>query len=69
MAKFGYISILTGILIFIGYVMYQMMIEISLPFILKIALILIVLGIVIVIVKQFVDKKTEKSEMEAYKKY
>jgi len=69
MAKIGYISILTGILIFVGYAMYQMMIEISMPLILKFAVILIVLGIIVVVIKQFVEKKNEKKESEDYKKY
>lgn len=69
MAKLGYSSILTGVLIFISYAMYQMMVEISMPLILKLALILIVLGTIVVLIKQFVDKKNEKKESEDYKKY
>lgn len=69
MAKIGYLSIISGILIFVGYVMYQIMIEVSMPFILKIALILIVIGILIVIIKQFVDRSIEKKESDDYKDY
>jgi len=69
MAKIGYLSIITGILIFIGYGMYQLMIDLSMPYILKLALILIVLGVIVVIGKQIFDRKAEKSETEDYKKY
>jgi len=69
MAKVGYLSIITGILIFVGYIMYQMMIEVGMPFILKVALILIVLGIIIVIIKQFIDRNIEKKESDDYKNY
>ena len=51
MAKFGYISILTGILILIGYVMYQLMIDLAMPLLTKLGLILIVLGVVVIIIK------------------
>lgn len=69
MAKIGYLSIITGILIFIGYGMYQLMVDLSMPYILKLALVLIVLGIIIVIGKQIFDRKAEKSETEDSKKY
>ena len=69
MAKFGYISILTGILILIGYVMYQLMIDLAMPFLIKLGLILIVLGVVVIIIKQIVGRKAEKKEADEYKKY
>jgi tetrahydromethanopterin S-methyltransferase subunit E len=69
MAKFGYISILTGILILIGYVMYQLMIDLAMPFLIKLGLILIVLGVVVIIIKQIVGRKAEKEESDEYKKY
>ena len=69
MAKFGYISILTGILILIGYVMYQLMIDLAMPLLIKLGLILIVLGVVVIIIKQIVGRKAEKEESDEYKKY
>lgn len=69
MTKLGYLSIITGLLIFIGYGMYQLMIDLSMPFILKVALIMIVLGVVVIIGKQIVDRRNEKSETDDYKKY
>jgi tetrahydromethanopterin S-methyltransferase subunit E len=69
MAKFGYISILTGILILIGYVMYQLMIDLAMPFLIKLGLILIVLGVVVIIIRQIVGRKAEKEEADEYKKY
>jgi membrane protein implicated in regulation of membrane protease activity len=69
MDKLGFLAILAGILMLIGYWLYIMLIEISLPFFIKIAIILIVVGIVFVLFKQLFDRRKEKEEMKDYKDY
>ncbi len=49
--------------------MYQLMIDLAMPFLIKLGLILIVLGVVVIIIKQIVGRKAEKKEADEYKKY
>lgn len=67
MGKVGVVAIISGILMLIGYWLYMMLIEISLPLYIRVAIILVVLGIATVIIKQLFDRKGEKEETDAYK--
>lgn len=67
MGKLGYVSIIVGLLTIVGYVFYQMASEVSMPFIMNLALVLIVFGVVIVLIKQLFDRQNEKKEEEEFK--
>lgn len=67
MSKIGVVAIISGILMLIGAWLYVMLIKISLPMFIRIAIILVVLGVLMVIIKQFFDRKHEKEETDAYK--
>jgi len=68
MSKIGYISIVMGFIILVGYGLIQLLISPA-PAIIKLGLVLIVCGIIIIIFKQIDDRSVEKKEEDEYKKY
>lgn len=69
MDRFGFLSIIVGIMIIIAYSVYTILGSLEVPFLIKSAITLIVLGVVVVIVKQISDRKKEIKENEEYKDY
>lgn len=69
MDKLGFLAIIAGIMIIIGFSVYSVLGSLEVPIIIKLAITLIVLGIVVVIVKQISDRKKEIKENEEYKDY
>ena len=66
MSKVGSYLIVLGSLILLGYTSYHLLIA-TMPIILKIALILIVVGVFLVLYKQIKERQIEKKEQENYK--
>ena len=66
MSKVGSYLIVLGSLILLGYISYHLLIA-TMPFILKIAVILIVVGVFLVLYKQIKERQIEKKEQENYK--
>ncbi|MCH4889166.1 hypothetical protein EZV73_16340 [Acidaminobacter sp. JC074] len=66
MNKMAYGLIVTGIIIVLAYIVYQLLIA-TMPLILKIAIIFILTGISLLIFKLLKDRKTEVKEQEKYK--
>lgn len=69
MDRIGFLSIIAGIMIIIGYSVYSILGSLEVPMIIKLAITLIVLGIIAVIAKQITDRKKEIQENEEYKDY
>lgn len=66
-SRFGFLSIITGILMLIGSWLYYMLIKFELPLYYRIAIMLIVIGAILILIKQVFDRVGEKKESEDYK--
>ena len=66
MSKLAYGLIISGIVIVVAYIVFQLLIA-SMPLILKIAILFILSGITLLIIKQLKDRKVEVNEQEKYK--
>lgn len=69
MDRVGFLAIISGIMIIIGYSVYSILGSLEVPFIIKSAITLIILGIIAVIIKQIADRRKEIKENEEYKDY
>lgn len=67
MDKLGVIAILSGILLVVAYVAYELIVSITAPFIIKVAISLILVGLIFVIIKQVQDRMIEKNEHDQFK--
>lgn len=69
MSKLGYLSILLGILIIVVYGIYTMLLDLSIPIPIKIALLTIVGGIIIIIINLIIQRRREKIEEDDSSEY
>lgn len=67
MGRIGFLSILTGIFMLIGSWLYYMLVKFELPLYYRIAIMLIVAGVIIIIIKQLYDRAKEVKENDSYK--
>ncbi len=69
MKKVGYYLIILGFIILIGYGIYNLIIDYSMPLVIKIPLLLIVLGSIIIIIIQINQRREERKEEDDSSKY
>lgn len=69
MGRVGFIAMLLGVLMLIGSWLYHMLLTFEIPLYYRIAIILIVSGAIIILIKQLFDRTKEKKENEEYKQY
>ncbi|MBN2795974.1 MAG: hypothetical protein JXR88_11250 [Clostridia bacterium] len=67
MGRVGFLSILTGMFMLIGSWLYYMLVKFELPLYYRIAIMLIVAGVIIIIIKQLFDRAKEVKENDSYK--
>lgn len=69
MKKVGCISIILGIFTIVGYSLYIGLSDLEVPIFVKVGISFIVFGIVIILIKQIYNRKSEKKEENKYKDY
>lgn len=67
MGRIGFVAIITGILMLIGSWLYFMFVKVDLPLYYRIAIILIVGGIITIITRQIFQRIKEQKELDEYK--
>ncbi|WP_432665709.1 hypothetical protein R9X47_05400 [Wukongibacter baidiensis] len=69
MGKIGYILILFGILLLIGYGIYVVSFDSSIPMPIKIAFLAIIIGVVIIIINLIFTRRKERMDEDDSSKY